>query len=311
MKRLGYGVSVSRGRVVTTESQATDPATAMEKRIGMKLRTTLCLFACLGVVSAMPAHAQAPRLDVIWARQTTDPITLDGFLTEPAWARAESVHVAYRADNGIPGSGWKDEILGTVSDTMKATLKFLVNGNKLYLGAHVHDKYVGGGPDFNYFDGFLMALKDHSSLGHPAPPAEYTYTWWNYGDIDPSAPGKPPTFVGRWGAWPASTAARTPEQVAAWNAVTRVDGLSNSDAVIDDGYWVEMVFDLGVMGYHANAPGGDIIEWNISIYDCDKWWPPTAAVTGNRTWWQSPWANAMWYDEVRIYTRPDVTVNAA
>src|SRR5262249_36525632 len=136
-------------------------------------------------------------------------------------------------------------------------------------------------------------------------------TWWNYGDIDPSAPGKPPTFVGRWGAWPASTAARTPEQVAAWNAVTRVDGLSNSDAVIDDGYWVEMVFDLGVMGYHANAQGGDIIEWKNSIYDCDKWWPPTAAVTGNRTWWQSPWANAMWYDEVRIYTRPDVTVNAA
>jgi hypothetical protein len=27
----------------------------------------------------------------------------------------------------------------------------------------------------------------------------------------------------------------------------------------------------------------------------------------NRVWWQSPWGNAMWYDEVHIFTRPDVS----
>jgi hypothetical protein len=27
-------------------------------------------------------------------------------------------------------------------------------------------------------------------------------------------------------------------------------------------------------------------------------------------WWQSPWGNAQWYDEVHIYARPDVTVNS-
>ncbi len=30
----------------------------------------------------------------------------------------------------------------------------------------------------------------------------------------------------------------------------------------------------------------------------------------NRVWWQSPWGNAMWYNEVRIHARPEITVNS-
>ncbi len=65
------------------------------------------------------------------------------------------------------------------------------------------------------------------------------------------------------------------------------------------------------MGYDVTRPAGDIIEWNISIYDCDWFWPINAQTfASNRVWWQSPWGNTGWYNEVRVYSRPDVTVSS-
>ncbi len=90
-----------------------------------------------------------------------------------------------------------------------------------------------------------------------------------------------------------------------------VHGQSNSDATLDTGYTVEMVFDLGVMGYDVTQPAGDVIEWNISIYDTDYFWPPVVNLfTSNRVWWQDPWGNVGWYNEVRIHARPDVTTTS-
>ena len=63
-------------------------------------------------------------------------------------------------------------------------------------------------------------------------------------------------------------------------------------------------------GYHPSQAGGDIAEWNVSIYDADWLWPFLPKFSANRVWWQSPWANAMWYDELHIYCRPDVTVHS-
>jgi hypothetical protein len=90
-----------------------------------------------------------------------------------------------------------------------------------------------------------------------------------------------------------------------------VGGQSNNDAIIDTGYTIEMKFDLSVMGYDLMGPNGDAVEFNVSIYDCDWFWPliPTK-FSSNRTWWQSPWGNAMWYDQVRIFTHPAVTTTS-
>ena len=75
--------------------------------------------------------------------------------------------------------------------------------------------------------------------------------------------------------------------------MTKVHGLSNSDAVIDTGYTIEMRFDLTPMGYDITQPQGDIFEWNISIYDVDWLWPLNPfKFSSNRTWWQGPWGNA-------------------
>jgi hypothetical protein len=268
---------------------------------------------------ASPAAAYAPRQDAIWARQSTVPITLNGVLDEAAWATAESVLVVYGTSAGVPGSGWKIEAGFTPTNPTNATLKFLVRNNQLYLGATVRDKSIGGHSTFNRWDGFLMAIKDHLSPDFPKPPVEYFYSWWYPLSPDPQPVGQMPIFRGRYGVTaPADTTApddttRTAANIAAWDAKIVVNGQTNTDAVADVGYTVEMRFDLGVLGYDTTRPEGDIVEWNISIYDCDCFWPLAPNCAGgsnfsvNRTWYQSPWGNAYWYDEVHIFTKPGVT----
>ena len=129
--------------------------------------------------------------------------------------------------------------------------------------------------------------------------------------MDPQPPGQDPRiFIGVWAELPHG-APRTPEQIDAWDAVTVVDGLSNDDSTDDVGYTVEMRFNLTPMGYDVTQPGGDVIEWNISIYDTDSFWPINIATfSSNRVWWQSPWGNDIWYNEVRVMARPDVTISS-
>jgi len=271
-------------------------------------------------LTALPAAgAYAPRQDAKWARTSTVPITLDGNLNEASWATAESVLVVYASSSGIPGSGWKLEAGFAPTNPTNATLKFLVRNNQLYLGATVRDKSIGGHSTFNRWDGFLMAIKDHLDPGFPKPPVEYFYSWWYPLSPDPQPVGQKPIFRGRYGVTaPADTTApddttRTNANISAWDARIVVNGQTNTDAVADVGYTVEMRFDLGVVGYNTTQPEGDIIEWNISIYDCDCFWPlaPTCAGTANfsvnRTWYQSPWGNAYWYDEVHLFAKPSVT----
>ncbi|NNE10540.1 MAG: T9SS type A sorting domain-containing protein [Gemmatimonadetes bacterium] len=272
--------------------------------------TPFAIFALL--IFGASAYAQAPREDAVWAR-TTDgaAITLDGVLDEAAWAEAESLTVQWGQSAGIPGSGWKAEVGFLPVDPTYATIKFLVDGNQLYLGFTVSDSSVGGGPDFNRFDGFLMAIKNHEdTLVAPKPPGEYFYSWWYDACPDSMDPGKDPGFIGVWGNFPPCTT-RSAEQIANWDAVTIVKGLSNDDAVIDTGYVTEMRIDVSAIGYDMTQPEGDIIEWNCSIYDADWFWPINATkVSGNRTWIQGPWGNQPIYNQVRIYSRPDVTINS-
>jgi len=284
--------------------------------------TALLMLLGATVLLALPASAQTSRSDVFWARTTNGaPITLDGLLNEPAWAAAESVVIKYGRDNGIPGSGYQGEGGFPPTDSTYATLKFLTVGNKLYMGAVVRDSSVGGSNLFNKFDGFIMNIRDHSTTGHPAPDNEYTYTWWWQNDPATPPPGEGPNFQGgRWGVAPPETP-RTPAQIAAWNAVTIVNGfgglgISNKDqpspASLDKDWTTEMVFDLSPMGYNLTQASGDIVEFNISIYDADWNWPPNLQklLSLNRVWWEGPWGNTGWYSEVRMHVRPDVTVGS-
>jgi hypothetical protein len=262
------------------------------------------------LVAAAPAAGQVAREDVIWARQASGPITLDGVLNESSWSGAEQYVMTYGENAGDPGSGWKLEGgTATPDDPVTATLKFLVEDNQLYLGAEIEDSSIGGSDVFNRFDGLLMSMKDHGQSVSPAPIAEYFYSWWYPEGPTPVPPGFPPGFVGSWAEWPPGTP-RDSTQIANWDAVTVVHGLASADSVVDTGYTVEMRFNLTPMGYDVTQPEGDVIEWGVSIYDCDWLWPLMGNVSFKRVWWQSPWGNTAWYHQVQIHARPDVTVSS-
>jgi hypothetical protein len=283
------------------------------------MRTGLTSVLLLGAVLACPwpASAQAPRLDAIWARSTNGaPITLDGVLNEPAWAFAESTIVRYGVDNGIPGSGYQEEGGKLAKDSTYAVLRFLTVGNYLYIGAVVRDSSIGGDVDFNRLDGFLMQIKDHSVATRPVPSREYMYSWWFPNDsLHAHDVGRGPCIRGFW-APDSCGLPRTPAQIDAWDAACTVVGVANQDSVgttmtVDHSYIFEMKFGLTAMGYDVTKSSGDIVEWGVDIKDADWVWPLNVKkFSSNRTWWQSPWANDSWYDEVHIYAKPTVNISS-
>jgi hypothetical protein len=264
-----------------------------------------------GTMLALPAYAYPPRPDVVWARNAPPgSITMDGVLDEPVWAQAESITVGYRVQNGIPGSGWQEEGGVLATDRTHATLKFLVIGNELWMGATIPDKSIGGATDFNRFDGLLMNLRNHAAGTYPSPDCEYFYSWWHPENPALNVPGALPGFRGTlWGG--NDTIPRTPIQVQNWDAAVKVHGLSNDDTVDDTSYVIEMRFDLPAMGYNVTQPNGDVLEWNVSVYDCDYFWPLNGLkFSSNRSWWEGPWGNVSWYHEGRIYVKPGVTTTS-
>lgn len=252
------------------------------------------------------AHAQSiPRSDAIWAR-TVPPgtITLDGKLDEPAWALADSVHIYYGRSSGRPGSGWMNNAQNEPTDPIHTTVKFLVCGDSLYVGAWVPDSSIGGGP-WPRFDGFLINIYDITT--GTAEPHEYFFGWEtdSWGNPGTGAVGAMPTKIG-------GSASDT-----TWQAAAYVLGTPNSDTTAngtfspDTGYYLEMRFFLGARGYHIDNPNGGVILFSMAQYDADWEWPLQAGkFSAVKAWIQGPWSNTERYDALRIYTNPGVTLNS-
>ena len=271
------------------------------------MKTCIRAVAALCMVAAivLGADAQPKRLDAIWARTApVGSITLDGKMNEAAWAKADSVVIQFGKDPGIPGSGYQVESGGwSPSDPMHATVKFLIVDSALYVGFQVKDSSIGGGL-FSRADGIVSNLRDKSNGSRPSPPGEYLWGWI----VEPfmkvagdDSPGGAP------GYGPAAGAGGQPGY---YETAATVQGLSNSDAVKDTGYTVEMKYNLKSVGYNVTRSAGDILMYSFSIRDCDWNWPSTPKVTFNRTWLQSPWGNVSWYDHIRVHARPDVTISS-
>ena len=144
-------------------------------------KSILFLSFLLGLLTFLPEGNYAqnqPREDVIWARFTSNPITLDGVLDEADWAKADSLKIEYGKSAGLPTSGWRAELQpDAVTDPTHATVKFLVYGNYLYLGVSIPDSSIGGKPAWAAWDGFLMSIKDKSGDYRPAGAIEFFYSW--------------------------------------------------------------------------------------------------------------------------------------
>ncbi|MFH0989675.1 MAG: T9SS type A sorting domain-containing protein [bacterium] len=254
------------------------------------------------------------RTDALWARVVpAGTVTVDGKLTESAWAKAESTVIRYDPSNSnnIPGSGWKSERSGgswngTVTDPTRAVIKFLIQGDELILGVFVSDSSVGGGL-FNECDGLLMNLRDHASPNLPAPPFEYGYAWVTetWGDPNAGNVNASPIYFGP-----------VKSDRSIYTGATQVLGVSNDDKnggtsiTADQGYTMEIRFNLPARGYNVNKPGGEIIEFTLSVYDADWQWPYNdSKFYGNRVWWQGQWGNSDTWNVGRIYVRQDVTIS--
>ncbi len=272
------------------------------------------------VCALLASESLAQRQDVTWARRTPAAITLDGVMNEAAWAQAESVRVVYGQNvAGIPGSGWFDESATprTPTDPTRATLKFLLFNDSLYIGIRVQDSSVGGG-GFNRKDGFLANLRYRQATGFQGTPGrdgntsqayEVFYAWWKDNDSLADRPGRLPNFAGFDGSSP--YAPRPDSSKLRWNAATTVQGTQNDDATVDQGYTTEMKIEVRRLLYDVSQASGEILMFNISIYDADWQWPVNLARTyANRAWLQGPWGNVSPYHHLRIHTLPTVTTTS-
>jgi hypothetical protein len=256
------------------------------------------------LLPAASVQAQFGRQDSRWARTApAGSLTVDGMLTEAAWAAAESVIVEFGAYSGLPGGGWRWENgVQVPSDPTYAVAKFLVAGDKLYVGIKVWDKSIGGGL-FNHFDGFLLNIRDKSKP-RPAPATEFFYGWVaeTWADTNTGHVGAGPNYFG-----PHSFTSA--DRADWWTAVTTVQGITNDDAAEDTAHTTEFEFNVSKLGYDVTQP--ELVGFTFSVYDNDYEWPlDVLKQGGNRAWWQCPWGNATWFNTGRILVDPAVTISS-
>ena len=277
----------------------------------------------VAMVSSLTSYGQMiKRTDAVWARSTSNTMVLDGKLNEADWAVAESIKIVYGQDAGMPGSGWHDENgVNPPADPTNATVKFLVNGDTLWVGIVAKDKSIGAGL-FNQFDGILANMRYRQATGflpNPINPGwnlnqenEIFYAWCSetWADTQTAFAGAVPAFLGQLGS-PQYVHPRPDSLKAFWDAATTVQGKVNSDTTADTSWTTEMRFGLKKFGYDVTQVGGDVIMFSLSVYDADYRWPiDTTKASGNRTWAQCPWGNTSANDHIRIFGRPDVTASS-
>ncbi len=258
----------------------------------------LCVMGGFSYVRAQPIH----RSDAIWARAVPPgTIALTGKLESHAWALADSVHIYYGKSSGLPGSGWTDYGQNEPTDPIYTTVKFLVSGDSLYVGAWVPDSSIGGGLWPN-FDGFLVNIYDINN--GMAEPHEYFYGWLTNSWGNPS--------TGNVGAMPSKLSGSATDTT--WQAAAYVYGTTNSDTTAngtispDTGYSVEMRFYLGARGYHIDNSNGAVILFSMAQYDANWQWPLSANKFSDvKAWIQGAWSTTEAYDAIRIHTNPSVT----
>jgi len=276
---------------------------------------------CMMVAATVTVYGQmVNRTDVIWARTTSNAITLDGKLNETDWSKAESLYISYGKDNGMPGSGFTTDGWEVVpTDPLNnAVVKFLVNGDSLYVAISVKDSSIGGGgwPGPAKWEGILSNIRNKSKIDRPIPSGEIYYAWNTEGWADPTTGevGATPGYFGPYSGRIRTDSADGLPKNKIWDATTFVDGLSNADSILDKGYTIEFKINLKFYGYDAKAADGDIVLYSLSIYDCDWQWFRGADTVKNRfainkAWAQGPWGGNN-NNHIRVFVKSTVTTSS-
>jgi hypothetical protein len=260
-------------------------------------KRTLLLLAGIVLLAATTVFAQfSPRKDFVWARAIPGGtlITTDGILSEPIWAKADSIVLTYGQRAGDPASGFLYIGSKPPTDPPIAVLKFLSDpvAKKLYFAAIVKDSSIGGA-GWENSDGFFASI---AGKGSQQGLKEIT-CWW----LGVDSLGKVPTL----GGWVPSP--------SVLDGKVHVYGVPNSDTTVsgqfvaDTGYVVEGVLALDSLGVDPSAVSGDVLPMRVCIWDGDFNWPANGRNGYSREWWQGEWTDRLWG---KVYFSPAVTTTS-
>jgi len=285
----------------------------MYKNLLISFCSLLLLIFLAPLVSAQSSPPQ--RQDAVWARETSEPIVLDGKLTEASWAKADSIQIVYGKSSGLPTSGWNTDGYSNPSgytDSTHATLKFLSHNNQLYIAFIIPDASIGGHdwPGPAWWDGVLMNVKDIRTVpvGRKEifPTFLFTDTSYTYAGGRGKGAGPRYGYQGPYQDQLTDSAIKA----MGWNMGYTIQGTSNDDSSPDTSYILEMEINLDSLGYNTTQTNGDIVGSNIQLVDCDWYWQPDPSKRAvGKAWWEHPWSD-QGENTGRIYIRPDVTVNS-
>ncbi len=306
----------------------------------MTTKATLTCLIGLFIGLAGNAYGQTvEREDVIWVPflQAGESITIDGELDEAVWADAATMELSYGDFASLPGSGWFIENLintelDAPSDPPSGTIRWLADGDDLYIAIEVQDRSIGGrslAGGFNWnWDGIFLPFRDISRSGpneegflYNTPVPEFMITWWNNPDTTQTGeqtPGIGPRLHANletysWGGNAGLDSVRTAEQMENWEMEATVNGVSSDDTHGDDeGYVIETRINLAGMGYNIDDAEGAVAEMGLAINDADWYWPvdQDEAVT-SRVWAQSKFANTFFRGSIKLYFDPAYTTGSA
>ena len=319
----------------------------------MKRFVTLLALAALTAPLALAQSGSAARVnngvltDQVFARDIGGAtITLDGTLSEPEWANAETLTLQYGESDFWPGGGWEDR--GSPdsgpTDPGEGTLRILRKGNMIYVGLEVADKSIGGSRDFARHDGIIMSMadgrrraaafanRDTTTSFQPnfflggGLNTEIFYSWLNreVGSLEAGQDtvAQAPTVygngnLGRGGPDGDGVDQDGPVRIDPdLLAVSyTIDGVANDDfngnatPTDDVGYVMEFSINAETLGF--DLASGDALPITFSVPDLDYAWPGNPDLQSlSRTWFQNPFGNNFVWGVAYIVGDPTVTVSS-
>lgn len=304
----------------------------------MKHVATFLLLTLVAWGSTALAQPNRVGQDAIWVRNAPGAnVTLDGQLDEAEWGQAESMVLQWNMDFALPGDGQKiegDPAIGEPLDPNDGTFRVFRDGNVVYMSMEVNDASIGGGRALQagnwWFDGILMSITDRSQraetpgeqtnyFSNGATNSEWAYGWWLPSDTLEGGlpiPGVDPRAFGDYGVGFNGSINDEPTMPGVWEWAYSIDGVANDDTngqgspTPDNGYILEMMIDMGAMGYDFDQAGGDRAPFNVALQDADYNWPfDEDRFFVSRVWFQNQWMNN--YNEGAGYLLGDPAVTVS
>ena len=218
------------------------------------------------------------------ANLASGTINIDGKMDEAAWALAKPYlkfgpNPPVSADERSVTNGAL--VRGVYWDPTFATVKFLRNGLKLYIGIDSRDKSVGRFGDSWEGDGLFMKIKNAAGADN----GEFKLY---YNASDRTGASKDSAVYEIGGPFRPGFARGI--------GLVRTGTIPYDTTQVDSGYTLELQINLDSLGYGANV---DSVELMMNIFDPDGYhrgsvpWvgPPTRSF--HKTWWGSEWGPAM------------------